>query len=79
MVTNEVRRALFIAKKRYPTLSDAEILKLGLSKVITNDAPYVQERNEIRASSANGVGQDYLADQEEYIYGPTHGTKVHFA
>jgi hypothetical protein len=78
-VTDEVRRALYIAKKRYPALSDPEILKLGLSKIITDDAIYIQERDEIRAASAGAVGRDYLADQEEDLYSSANGTKVHFA
>ena len=78
-VTNEVRQALLIAKKRYPTLSDSEILKLGLSKIVNHEASYSQERTEIRAASANGVGLEYLGDQEEDIYSSTDGTRVHFA
>jgi len=78
-MTHEVRRALAIAKRRYPTLSDPEILKLGLSKIITEDTIYEQERDNVRLSAANAVGREYLVDQDEDIYGSTIGKKVHFA
>jgi hypothetical protein len=78
-VTNEVRRALILAKNRYPTLSDSEILKLGLSKIVTEDAGYRQDEDEIRNAAASAVGRDYLADQEEDVYTPAMGKKVHYS
>lgn len=78
-VTSEVHKALSIAKKRYPTLSDPEILKLGLSKIVTEDADYGRERNEVRAIAASAVGRDYLEDQDEDIYSSTMGKEVHFS
>lgn len=78
-ITNEIRKALSIAKKRYPTLSDSEILKLGLSKIVTEDTAYRHDRSEIRAAAAEAVGYDYLNDQDEDMYGSAGGTKVTFA
>jgi hypothetical protein len=79
-VTDEVSRALHKAKKRYPALSDPEILKLGLSKIVTEVelTPWEQERDEIRRSASYAVGFDYLNTPEEDEYTPTMGTKVHF-
>ena len=73
-VTPEIRHALQRAKIIYPTLSDPEILKLGLSKIVTND-----ERAEIRRGAAYAVGYDYLRDPAEDIYTKKMGRKVDFA
>jgi len=81
-VTGEVRKALNTAKKKYPTLSEPEILKLGLSKIVTEYAdayPIGEERNEIRSNAAHAVGQDYLDDETEDSYTADHGTKVSFS
>jgi hypothetical protein len=81
-LNNEVRSALNIAKKRYPTLSDPEILKLGLSKIVTeynNDNSFENERNEIRRGAAYAMGRDYLEDEEEDIYSANMGKKVNFS
>lgn len=43
-VTPEVGRALMQAKKMYPTLSDPELLKLGLSKIVTSDIAALDEK-----------------------------------
>ena len=70
-ITNEVRDGLKLAKKRYPTLSDPEILKLGLAKIVTeydDTRTASEDRVETRASSARAVGDDYLSDAEEDIY-----------
>ncbi len=79
-VTPEVGRALKWAKKRYPTLSDPEILKLGLSKMVTEDDSYNmrEELEEVRLMAANAVGYDYLSDPEEDIYTLGMGKKVDF-
>jgi hypothetical protein len=79
-MTNEMRQALETAKKRYPTLSDPEILKLGLSKIVTEDGNSSTRdiRDEIRRSAAHAVGEDYLQDPEEDVYTTTMGTRVHF-
>ena len=79
-ITKEVSRALGLAKKRYPTLSDAEILKLGLSKIVTENVKFTDEleREEIMAIAAESVGRDYLSDPEEDIYMAEMGKKVHF-
>jgi hypothetical protein len=80
-ITNEVRNGLKLAKKRYPTLSDPEILKLGLAKIVTeyDDSRTVNEdRAEVRASSARAVGHDYLSDAEEDVYTASIGKRVSF-
>lgn len=79
--TKQVSRALNIAKKKYPTLSDAEILKLGLSKIIT-DYPEIfprEDRDQIRLAAAYALGSDYLEDPEEAIYKISMGKKVQFS
>jgi hypothetical protein len=73
--TPEVARALAVAKKRYPTLSDPEILKVGLAKLTTSDSDN-EEMAEIRAIAAHSVGQDYLSDQAEDIYHLGMGKKL---
>lgn len=81
-ITSDVRKALNLAKRRYPTLSDPEILKLGLSKIVTEYdevATSGKEREEIRRGAATSVGRDYLVDDEENIYTPEMGKKVHFS
>jgi hypothetical protein len=62
--TPEVAKALARAKKRYPTLSDPEILKLGLAKITTESTDVA----EIRSQAAYGVGEDYLNDPDEDLY-----------
>lgn len=76
-INKEVGRALSIAKRRYPTLSDAEILKLGLSKIVTEDEES-DELKEIRLMTAQAFGYDYLADSSEDIYKLGKGKKVNF-
>jgi hypothetical protein len=74
----EVARALAIAKKRYPTLSDPEILKLGLAKLTTgnteNDSPEAVRR--LAAYSFNVDG--YLDDPAEDIYRLGMGKKTEY-
>jgi len=76
--TPEVARALAVAKRRYPTLSDPEILKVGLAKLTTNTSDD-EEKAEIRAMSAYSVGADYLSDPAEDLYTSEMGKKVHFS
>jgi hypothetical protein len=76
-VTPEVKRALAQAKRQYPTLSDPEILKLGLAKMTTSDK-LSADRAEIDQLAANALGYDYLSDPEEDIYTTDMGTKVNF-
>ena len=81
-ITKEVSVALSIAKKRYPTLSDPEILKLGLAKIITDDLPHpAAERDmaQIRRGAAYAIGNDYLSDADEDTYTTQSGTSVHFS
>lgn len=80
-ITPEVGRALQRAKILYPTLSDPEILKLGLARIITNDKAISleEEREEISWSAAYSVGKDYLSDPEEDLYTVDVGRKVHFS
>jgi len=73
--TPEVVRALDLAKKRYPTLSDPEILKVGLARLTANTTDD-KDLNEIRAMAAYGVGEDYLSDPEEDIYNLGMGKKL---
>jgi hypothetical protein len=71
-INKEVDTALKIARRRYPALSDAEILKLGLSNIVSNrassDNNADEELEEIRAAAANAVGFDYLNDPDEDAY-----------
>lgn len=81
-ITTEVRNGLKLAKKRYPTLSDPEILKLGLAKIVTeyDDTRTISEdRAEIRANAANAVGGEYLRDTEEDVYDASIGKRVSFS
>ena len=81
-ITNEVRNGLKLAKRRYPTLSDPEILKLGLAKIVTeyDDVTRASEdKAEISRSAAHAVGADYLSDAEEEIYTASTGKRVHFS
>lgn len=80
-VTPEVDKALELAKKRYPTLTDPEILKLGLSNMISdgNAQDYRKERKEIQKTAAYSMGYDYLNDPEEDIYTENTGKKVDFS
>ena len=73
--TPEVARALALAKKRYPTLSDPEILKVGLAKLTTGETEGLAE---LRAMNAIAFGEDYLNDPEEDIYHLGIGKKVSF-
>lgn len=81
-VNDDVRHALTKAKRLYPTLSDPEILKLGLSKIVTEGhkgETISGELDEIRRLAAHSVGQDYLSDPAEDIYTSDMGKKVHFS
>ncbi len=73
--TPEVVRALELAKKRYPTLSDPEILKVGLATLSTKTSEG-KEIDEIRAMSSYSVGEDYLSDPAEDIYHLGMGKKL---
>lgn len=80
-ITPEVGKALRRAKQLYPTLSDPEILKLGLAKITTRDNSDRdrKEIEEIRRAAAYSVGYDYLNDPEEDIYTLDMGKKVNFS
>lgn len=73
--TPEVAKALALAKKRYPTLSDPEILKVGLAKLTTKPSE-VESLADIRAMTAYSVGEDYLNDPAEDIYHLGMGKKL---
>ena len=80
-VTDDISRALTRAKKLYPTLSDPEILKLGLSKIVreSDEAERLaSEREEIRKISAYSVGEDYLSNPAEDEYTADMGKKVRY-
>lgn len=73
--TPEVTKALALAKRRYPTLSDPEILKVGLAKLTTGTAED-SDLAEIRAMATYGVGEDYLSDPAEDVYHLGMGKKL---
>ena len=76
-VNSEVSKALKIAKRRYPALSDAEILKLGLSKIVYEENEAInQDKKDIMLSASKSVGTDYLSDAAEDIYKDVPGLKV---
>jgi hypothetical protein len=80
-VTDDISRALKQAKKVYPTLSDPEILKLGLSKIVKEnerESASLNERDVIHRMSAHSVGEDYLSDPAEDLYTSDMGKKVQF-
>lgn len=72
--TDEVERVLKVVRRRYPALSDPEIFKLGLSRLMYEP----NERTELEAAASYAVGLDYLADPEEDIYHEGTGKKVSF-
>lgn len=73
--TPEIARALALAKKRYPTLSDPEILKVGLAKLTANISDD-EDIAEIRAMASYSAGEDYLSDPAEDIYHLGMGKKL---
>ena len=76
--TPEVTKALAVAKKRYPTLSDPEILKVGLAKLIANTSIH-EDLFEARAIAAYSLNTDgYLNDPEEDVYKLGMGEKVNY-
>ena len=80
-ISNEVRNGLRIAKRRYPTLSDPEILKLGLAKLVTeydDSAKADEDKSEIRRGAARALGDEYLSDPEEDVYNANIGKRVSF-
>jgi hypothetical protein len=76
-VTEDIRTALDKAKAVYPTLSDAEILKVGLARIVRDET--LTERRLIRRTAADVAGDGYLADETEDIYTEEDGEKVTFA
>ncbi len=76
--TEEVKKALLEAKKIYPTLSDPEIFKLGLSKIVRDEinVDRASEEKEIMVLAAHAVGHDYLSDPDEDTYHLGIGKKV---
>ncbi len=81
-ITNEVRSGLLLAKKRYPTLSDPEILKLGLSKILTeydDVRSFDDDESEIRRGATRAVGAEYLSDPSEDLYSADSGNRVDFS
>ncbi len=81
-ITSDVRKTLDMAKRRYPALSDPEILKLGLSKIVTEydeASTLAEDRKEVRLGASAALSEDYLEDSEEDIYSADIGKKVHFS
>lgn len=76
--TPEVATALALAKRRYPTLSDPEILKVGLASLtahLTKDDVLAESRAmTVHAFNIDG----YLDDPAEDIYHLGMGKKVNF-
>ncbi len=76
--TPEVARALALAKRRYPTLSDPEILKVGLAKLTANTTED-DDIAEVRAMTAHSFSiGGYLDDPEEDTYHLGMGKKVNY-
>ncbi len=76
--TPEVARALALAKRRYPTLSDPEILKVGLAN-LTASMNEDNDLAEIRAMTTHAFSiGGYLDDPGEDIYHLGMGKKVSF-
>jgi hypothetical protein len=76
--TPEVAKSLALAKRRYPTLSDPEILKVALANLTVNT---VEDHDlaEIRAMTAHAFSiGGYLDDPNEDIYHLGMGKKVSF-
>lgn len=74
--TPEVDRALKTARRQYPTLNDAELLKLGLSHLVYNHSSEADDLTELNAMTAQAFGKDYLSDPAEDIYHLGMGKKV---
>ncbi len=67
-VNSDVGKALRIAKSQYPALSDAEILKIGLSKIVNESKMEYWDDDSletIKNMTAHSVGLDYLTNPEE--------------
>lgn len=67
-VNSDVDKALRIAKLQYPALSDAEILKIGLSKIVNESKIEYWDDDSletIKNTTARSVGLDYLTNPEE--------------
>jgi hypothetical protein len=76
--TPEVAKSLALAKRRYPTLSDPEILKLALANLTVNTAED-DDLAEVRAMTAHAFSiGGYLDDPNEDIYHLGMGKKVSF-
>ncbi len=69
-----------MAKKRYPTLSDPEILKVGLAKIVTEFPDDTTETLEdVQRAAADSLNVDgYLDDVREDIYRSGMGKKTNF-
>lgn len=69
-ITPEVAHSLKKAKSRYPALSDAEILKVGLSLLATSSSRNADTSyEEIRKTAAYSLNIDgYLDDDAENVY-----------
>lgn len=80
-LTPEVKAVLRRAKRRYPALSDPEILKVGLSRLVSDEdrANRIgEDEAELEALASQAVGEDYLRDPAEDIYHLGMGKKVDF-
>lgn|GEM_PF-1951067 len=67
-INEEVSGALEIARKKYPALSDAELLKVGLSLLVIEDKNNDNEKQEIQNFASHSVGHDYLSNSKEDLY-----------
>lgn len=76
--TPEVAKSLALAKRRYPTLSDPEILKVALANLTVNKTED-DDLAEIRAITAHALNiGGYLDDPNEDIYHLGMGKTVSF-
>jgi len=69
-INEEVDGALQIARKKYPALSDAELLKVGLSLIVTEIEGSTSDgsKNDLAKAASYSVGYDYLSDTSEDLY-----------
>jgi hypothetical protein len=70
-INDEVSTSLKIARRKYPALSDAELLKVGLSMIVTEVGSKNKDNDsthELHMMATHAVGRDYLTDPAENIY-----------
>ncbi len=63
--TPEVEKALKAARKLYPAMADPELLKLGLSQLITRSDEVDEELAEVNAAMTLAFGEENLNNPAE--------------